>query len=127
MAKSSNPVDLDAVIDVFREVLQQVRLAGLGAVAKLQQQGSELLQSLIREGEKVEARLKEGTPLGPAAKAASAKLKVSPETLENLEDIFQQRVARVLLKMDVPTQEDMERLNQEMDALQQTLRTLLKQ
>ena len=46
------------------ESAQQVWLAGLGALSRAQAEGSRLFESLVREGESMEARSREESPRG---------------------------------------------------------------
>ena len=107
------------MVTLVRDIAHQLWLAGLGAAAKAQEKGGELLESLIEEGEKVEARAKGVTAIHTEPSNA-----IHPQNVENLEKIFQDRVARALKKLDVPTQADLQDLNQRMDALSQHIATL---
>ena len=107
------------MVTLVRDIAHQLWLAGLGAAAKAQEKGGELLESLIEEGEKVEARAKGVTAIHTEPGNA-----IHPQNVENLEKIFQDRVARALKKLDVPTQADLQDLNQRMDALSQHIATL---
>ena len=107
------------MVTLVRDIAHQLWLAGLGAAAKAQEKGGELLESLIEEGEKVEARAKGVTAIHTEPSNA-----IHPQNVENLEKIFQDRVARALKKLDVPTQADLQDLNQRMDDLSKHIETL---
>jgi poly(hydroxyalkanoate) granule-associated protein len=119
MLSSARPKEI-MMVTLVRDIAHQLWLAGLGAAAKAQEKGGELLESLIEEGEKVEARAKGVT----AIHTEPGNAILHPQNVENLEKIFQDRVERALKKLDVPTQADLQDLNQRMDALSQHIATL---
>lgn len=118
MAKviKTNPSPLALAGSLF----EQIRLAGLGAVTKAQEEGSRLFHSLIEEGATIEARII-GKPAEPQTKP---KPQVSPEDVAKLEEIFEDRVARSLKRMRVPTQQDLRKMMTQMDALQKQVKAL---
>lgn len=107
-------------------ITHQVRLAGLGALSKAQQIGNEVLESLIEEGARVEGQ---GNPALLPKKPSGKELVPVTESddLADLEQIFQDRVARALKQLDVPNQNDLRLINQKMEALNKSIRTIAKQ
>ena len=103
---------------------QQVWLAGLGALSRAQTEGSRLFESLVKEGESMEARSREDgsdglresveSTLGQARERAAG-------TWDRVEKSFDDRVQRVLRRMDIPCRSDIEALNARLDALNQRL------
>jgi len=105
---------------------QQVWLAGLGALSRAQAEGSRLFESLVREGESMEARSREDSShseslrdsventLGQARERAAG-------TWDRVEKSFDDRVQRVLRRMDIPSRSDIEALNARLDALNHRL------
>lgn len=108
------------------DVTRQVRLAGLGAISKAQQIGSELLESLVEEGEKVQSQGGPTALLKPPSRPKSVHPPTSDD-LENLERVFQDRVARSLEKLNVPTREDLRKLNDQVESLSNSVETLADQ
>ncbi|MDY0956229.1 phasin family protein [Stenotrophomonas rhizophila] len=101
---------------------QQVWLAGLGAFGRAQAEGSRVFDTLVREGETIEARNREhsgDTPrwrdnveeqLGEAREKAAG-------TWDKVEKAFDDRVQGVLKRLNIPTAEDVAALNARIDAL----------
>ena len=112
----------------IRESANRIWLAGLGAFAKTQEEGEKLFQSLIEEGEKVEKNAKKAAE----GRLEEAKGKViefrgkATHQFERLEELFQERVAQVLGRMGVPTQEDIQELAKRVEALNQSIMALKK-
>jgi poly(hydroxyalkanoate) granule-associated protein len=112
----------------IRESANRVWLAGLGAFAKTQEEGEKLFQTLIKEGEQVEKRARKAAE----ARIEDAKGKVvefrgkANEQFDRLEELFQERVARVLNRMGVPTQEDIQELSKRVEALNESIMALKK-
>ncbi len=122
-----NIVEAPAVANI-RESASRIWLAGLGAVAKTQEEGEKLFQSLVEEGEKVEKHAREVA----GARVEEAKGKViefrgkANEQFDRLEELFQERVAQVLHRLGVPTQEDIQELTKRVEALNQSVMALNK-
>jgi poly(hydroxyalkanoate) granule-associated protein len=108
-------------------MLHQVWLAGLGAVAKAQRGTPKLLEELIAEGARMHADTKEA-----AEKALHGALSGMQDTLnarmskargdaadafENLEKIFRSRVHSALTQLGVPSAGEVESLSKRVDAL----------
>lgn len=112
----------------IRESANRVWLAGLGAFAKTQEEGEKLFQNLVKEGEQVEKRARKAAE----ARIEDAKGKVvefrgkANEQFDRLEELFQERVARVLNRMGVPTQEDIQELSKRVEALNESIMALKK-
>jgi poly(hydroxyalkanoate) granule-associated protein len=112
----------------IRESANRVWLGGLGAFAKTQEEGEKLFQTLVKEGEQVEKRARKAAE----ARIEDAKGKVvefrgkANEQFDRLEELFQERVARVLNRMGVPTQEDIQELSKRVEALNESIMALKK-
>ena len=112
----------------IRESANRIWLAGLGAFAKTQEEGEKLFQSLVKEGETVEKRAKATAE----ARFEEAKGKViefrgkANQQFDRLEELFQERVAQVMHRMGVPTQNDIQELTQRVEALNQSVLALKK-
>jgi poly(hydroxyalkanoate) granule-associated protein len=122
-----NIAEAPAVANI-RESANRIWLAGLGAFAKTQEEGEKLFQSLVEEGEKIEKRAKKAAN----ARVEEAKDKViefrgkANEQLDRLEELFQERVAQVLHRMGVPTQDDIQELTRRVEALNESVMALKK-
>lgn len=112
----------------IRESANRIWLAGLGAYAKTQEEGEKLFQSLIKEGEKVEKHAKKAAE----ARIEEAKGKVvefrgkASQQIDRLEELFQERIAQVLNRLGVPTQEDIQELTKRVEALNESIMALKK-
>ena len=112
----------------IRESANRIWLAGLGAFARTQEESEKLFQSLVKEGETVEKRAKATAE----ARLEEAKGKViefrgrANQQFDRLEELFQERVAQVLGRLGVPTQEDIQELAKRVEALNQNIMALKK-
>ena len=112
----------------IRESANRIWLAGLGAFAKTQEEGEKLFQTLVKEGETVEKRAKETAE----ARFEEAKGKVlefrgkANQQIDRLEEMFQERVAQVLNRLGVPSQEDIQELTRRVEALNESILALKK-
>ena len=89
----------------IRESAQQIWLAGLGAFAKAQQEGNKVYDALIREGEAIQQKTRKVTEDKVTEMAAKAT-----GTWDKLEQVFENRVARSLNSLGVPTKDDVAQL-----------------
>ncbi len=91
---------------MIRESATQIWLAGLGAFAKAQEEGGKLFNALVKEGEAVQKRTR---------KAAEDKVAEFRDTAtgawDKLEHVFEQRVAKALHSLNVPTKKDIDHLS----------------
>ena len=113
-----------------RESAQQIWLAGLGAFAKAQQEGSKVFDSLVKEG--VSMQHKTQTAAGEKLSEATSRINTLASDLssrasgqwDKLETIFEGRVSKALNKLGVPTAEDMKILSARIEELNRHLSTL---
>jgi poly(hydroxyalkanoate) granule-associated protein len=109
-----------------RESAHQIWLAGLGAFAKAQEEGVKVFDALVKEGRTIEARTRKlaeskvaemtGT-VGKATKSATA-------TWDKLEQVFEDRVARALQRLGVPTNKDIQSLAKRVEELTDSVNKL---
>jgi poly(hydroxyalkanoate) granule-associated protein len=128
-AQAADVKDLSkAVLDSSR----QIWLAGLGAFSRAQAEGSKLFETLVKQGESIEARTRRAAADGAVAArdAAQAKAKemqkMAGGTWDKLEKVFEDRVARALSRLGVHTQKDVDRLAARVDALSEAVNELVK-
>ncbi|MGZ6007016.1 MAG: phasin family protein [Rhizomicrobium sp.] len=112
----------------------QIWLAGLGAFAKAQEEGTKAFETLMKEGEKVQQRVMKTAQKAQAdgtkffeslvkegEKVQNRASKAAGDTLADaraqatgawgkLENVFQARVAQALHAMSVPTKQDIDKL-----------------
>ncbi|WP_240098578.1 phasin family protein [Thermomonas flagellata] len=110
------------------ESAQQIWLAGMGAFTRAQAEGSRLFESLVRDGLSLEQSARrfastradvvrdavEGT-VGQARERAA-------DTWDKLEKVFEERVQRALVRLGVPSREDLAALSERVERLTAQLR-----
>ena len=110
----------------------QIWLAGLGAFSKAQEGGAKVFDTLVKQGEVLEARTrKAAAETADAARgAAMSKAKemqaIAGGTWDKLEQVFEDRVSRALGKLGVHTSADVERLSERVNELSEAVNALLK-
>jgi poly(hydroxyalkanoate) granule-associated protein len=94
----------------IRESAHQIWLAGLGAFVKAQKEGSKIFEALVQEGETIQERTRKvaGERIAEITAQASGTL---DKTWDRLEQVFEDRVARALHSLNVPTKKDIDTLN----------------
>jgi poly(hydroxyalkanoate) granule-associated protein len=122
------------LLQAVRESAQEIWQAGLGAFAKAQHEGTKVFEALVKEGEGLsqktrglaEGKINEVT--GKATKAAtelSTKAQASAtEAWDKLEQVFEDRVARALNRLGVPTQRDVQGLAKRVEELTASVQAL---
>ena len=96
----------------IRESANQIWLAGLGAFSKAQQEGAKMFEALVAEGEKVQERIKVAADEGQAGLREKAA-----GTWDKLEKVFEDRVARALQTLNVPSRHDIDTLSKRIHEL----------
>ena len=89
-----------------KDSAQQIWLAGLGAFAKAQEEGGKVFNSLVKEGETIQARTRKMTDEKIAVVAGKAA-----GTWDRLEQVFEDRVAQALGSLGVPSKKDIDKLS----------------
>jgi poly(hydroxyalkanoate) granule-associated protein len=113
--------------DRIKDSAQQIWLAGLGAFAKMQQEGSKAFEALVKDG----AGLQKKTQAAAEETLAQAQTRMAGFASEfgtkaagqwgKLENIFEERVARALEKLGLPSAEDYAALQARVAALEAEL------
>jgi len=109
------------------ESSQHIWLAGLGAMAKVQSQGTKAFEALIADGLAFQRK----TQWAAQEKISAATQQLShlaqdfgqqtTGRIDRLEHLFEDRVARALAKLGIPSMADIEALNQRMTDLEAQL------
>jgi len=106
-----------------RESAQQIWQAGLGAFAKAQGEGGKVFESLVREGVSLQRRTQAAAEerwgaVGSRVQRLSDEVQArAGQHWDRLESIFEQRVAKALGRLGVPTVQDLEALGARLDVL----------
>jgi len=109
---------------------QQVWLAGLGAIAKAQEQGSKAIEALVNDGlafqrksqAEAQQRLQEATER--LSHMASDFGQQATGRVDKLEHLFEDRVAKALHRLGMPTLLDIQMLNDRVAQLEAQLSAL---
>lgn len=88
---------------VIQHSAQQIWLAGLGAFSKAQKQGDKVFETLVKDGLALQHKTQEATQ------------KNHPQ--DKLETIFEDRVAKALSKLGIPSAAEMNTLLTRLDQL----------
>ena len=103
----------------IRESAHLVWLAGLGAFAKVGEEGGKLFDALVEEGEKLEERTREaaGSKLAAVGKKTGETRDKVVDAWDKVEQLFEDRLARVLGRLGIPGGDDLLELNRRVEAL----------
>ena len=107
----------------IKDSAQQIWLAGLGAFAKAQGEGTKVFDTLMKEGASLHKKTQTVAEerLGEVASKMTAMAgdvgQKANAQWDKLEGIFEERTARALAKLGVPTAKDVAALSQRVDAL----------
>ena len=107
-----------------KESAQQIWLAGLGAFSKAQEEGGKVFGNLVNEGLSIQRKTQavaEEKISAATSKMASMATDIQSKAghqWDKLENIFEDRVAKALSKLGVPSAKDIAALNARLDALQ---------
>ena len=120
--------DNDKPADPIKDSAQQIWLAGLGAFAKAQQEGTKVFEALVKEGvgmqKKTQAAAEESISQAQSRLAGMASVLGARASGQwgKLENIFEERVARALEKLGVPSAAELAALKARIDELEAQLR-----
>ncbi len=118
--------------EAVRESTHQIWLAGLGAFAKAQLEGTKMFESLVREGTDLQRRTlavaenRLGEVTGRVAKAAGEFSRQATGSWDKLEQVFEDRVARALSRLGVPSGRDIRELTDLLNELNSKVAALGK-
>ncbi len=114
----------------IKDKSQQIWLAGLGAFSKAQEEGNKVFENLVKEGEDLQARTRKladetvqevtekvNTIAGTVSGRANAQW-------DKLESVFEERVARALARLGVPTNKDLQSLSKRIEQLSKAVNEL---
>jgi poly(hydroxyalkanoate) granule-associated protein len=107
----------------YKESTQQIWQAGLGAFAKAQAEGGKVFEALVKEGKRLQGKTQDLAQVQFAdvsTKANAMKAEFMTKAtgqIGKLEGIFEERVAKALKQMGIPTKHDIAELHKKIDAL----------
>mgnify|MGYP001117363685 FL=1 len=100
---------------------QQIWLAGLGAFVKAQEEGNKAFVALVKEGERIQKKNRKVAE----ERIAQVSTKVS-DGWGRLEQGFEDRVARTLSSLGVPSKKDIDKLSKRIAELTVMIQKLVK-
>jgi poly(hydroxyalkanoate) granule-associated protein len=112
-----------SMVEAVAASAQQIWQAGLGAFAKAQQDGGAMFDKLVRDGAELHALTRHlsgdkfPAVTGTIGRLAESVGRQASGSWDKIEKLFEDRVARSLHNLGVPSREDMEALRREIDAL----------
>jgi len=107
-----------AIVDAVAASAEQIWQAGLGAFAKAQQDGGALFDALVRDGAQLH-RLTQDLARDKLPGKSGTLGRLAGGSWEKIEKIFEDRVATALRSLGVPSREELDALQREIDALKQ--------
>ncbi len=122
-AKSNASGNASPLAGAIKESAQQIWLAGLGAFSKAQEEGGKAFETLVKEGMSIqrktqavaEERISEAT--SRVSSMANEIQNKAAGQWDKLESLFEERVAKALGKLGVPSARDVDALMERIDAL----------
>jgi poly(hydroxyalkanoate) granule-associated protein len=106
-----------------KDSAQQIWLAGMGAFAKAQAEGRQVFDALVKEGSALQkktqsaAEEKFGDVSNRMSSMADDVTAKAGKQWDKLESIFEERTAKAMKKLGVPSSKDVEALMARIDAL----------
>jgi poly(hydroxyalkanoate) granule-associated protein len=132
--KAASPAGLfdSALASQVKDSAQQIWLAGMGAFSRAQAEGTKVFETLVKEG----ASLQKKTQSAAEDKISEVTSKMSTmagdvqakagQHWDKLEGIFEERTAKALKKLGVPSAKDVEALTARIEELGAKLAKMTK-
>jgi poly(hydroxyalkanoate) granule-associated protein len=119
MASSPPEFDPQQMSQRMKDSAQHIWLAGLGAFAKAQEEGTKVFENLVKEG----SHLQQTTQQAQAkmTEAAEKVGQMASGQMDKLESIFEERVAKALKSMGLPSAQDLSDLQARVEQLEKQL------
>ena len=115
-----------------KDSAQQIWLAGMGAFAKAQEEGTKVFEALVKEGMSLQkktqgiAEEKISEVTGKMSAMADTVTAKAGQNWDKLESIFEARTAKALNKLGVPTAKDVQSLSERVETLAAAVAKLSK-
>jgi poly(hydroxyalkanoate) granule-associated protein len=130
-AAGANLLD-SALAGSVKDSAQQIWLAGMGAFSKAQEEGGKVFEALVKEGMSLQrktqavAEEKIGVVTSKMTGMAGDVQAKAGQHWDKLETIFEERTAKALNKLGVPSAKDVEALIKRIDTLSAQVAKLSK-
>ena len=130
--QAANPTGLldNALAQSIKESAQQIWLAGMGAFAKAQAEGTQAFDKLIKDGINLQkktqgaAEEKISEVTGKMSAMAGEVTAKAGQHWDKLESIFEARTAKAMSRLGVPSAKDMAALSERVEKLAAAVATL---
>jgi poly(hydroxyalkanoate) granule-associated protein len=115
-----------------KDSAQQIWLAGMGAFGKAQGEGAKVFESLVKQGMSLQKKTqgmaedKIAEVTGKMSAMAGTVTSKAGQNWDKLEAIFEQRTAKAMNKLGVPTAKDVQALTARVDELATAVAKLSK-
>ena len=115
-----------------KDSAQQIWLAGMGAFSKAQAEGGKVFETLVKEGLNLQKKTqhiaedKISEVTGKMSAMAGTVTSKAGQNWDKLEAIFEQRTAKAMNKLGVPTAKDVDALVKRVDELAKAVAQLSK-
>lgn len=113
--------------DAVKDSAQQIWLAGLGAFSRAQEEGSKVFESLVKDGMAVQRKTQSAAE-EKISEATSRMTSMASDIgaraagqWDKLESIFEDRVAKAMATLGVPSAHDLQALTARLEALEKIL------
>lgn len=116
-----------------KDVAGQIWLAGLGAYVKVEKEGTKWFDTLVKDGERLEEKTRElvdrqwsfyRDKVDDVRGKVEEVKDMATNSIDRIEKAFDERVASALARLNIPSKNDIDYLNQKIQSLQQELATL---
>jgi poly(hydroxyalkanoate) granule-associated protein len=121
--KTLAKADDTQLASAVRASAQQIWQAGLGAFAKAQEEGGRVFTKLVKEGTDLQKRTRMMAE-DKVSEVTSAVAEKANGSWDKLEQVFEDRVARALTTIGVPTQKDIQALTKRVEQLSKAVAEL---
>jgi poly(hydroxyalkanoate) granule-associated protein len=107
----------------LRGSARQIWLAGLGALARAQEEGGKLFDTLAREGASLQGRLEPQTQ-AQFERARTTVAGLAAKASDRIEELFEQSVSKALDRLDAPLGSEFDALTSRVEALERAVAAL---
>lgn len=126
MASTPPEIDPQNMSQRMKDSAQHIWLASLGAFAKAQEEGTKVFENLVKEGSHLQqttqqAQAKMTEAAEKVGQMASHTGQSARGQMDKLETIFEERVAKALKSMGLPSAQDVADLKARVEQLEKQL------
>jgi poly(hydroxyalkanoate) granule-associated protein len=113
----------------LRKYTQDIWLAGLGAFSRAEEEGGKLFDNLVKVGEELESKTRgiADNTVETVFEARDKVLEKASDTKEKVERAFDDKLTAALGRLGIPSQRELDSINQRLDTLTQVLQQLTDQ